>query len=106
MVLSSAPSPIQLPGTECYIRPQFSLADLTSYRVGGEAQWYVAPRTWEELQAAFEWFGDRDLPLMHLGAGSNLLISDRGIPGLVLCTRYLRRASYDPERATITASAG
>jgi UDP-N-acetylmuramate dehydrogenase len=106
MVLSSDPLPIQLPGTECYVRPQFSLADLTSYRVGGKAQWYVAPRNWEELQAAFEWFGDRDLPLMHLGAGSNLLISDRGIPGLVLCTRYLRRVNFDLERATLTASAG
>lgn len=106
MVLSSAPSPIHLPGTECFIRPQVSLADFTSYRVGGLAQWYVAPRNWEELQATFEWFRGQDIPLLLLGAGSNLLISDRGIPGLVLSTRYLRRTHFDPETARITASAG
>jgi UDP-N-acetylmuramate dehydrogenase len=106
MVLSSVPSPVPLPGTDGYIYPQVSLADLTTYRVGGMAQWYAAPRDWDELRATFEWFGDRDMPLMLLGAGSNLLVSDRGIPGLVLCTRYLRRAQFDPETATITASAG
>jgi UDP-N-acetylmuramate dehydrogenase len=106
MVLSSAPLPIQLSGTECVIHPQVSLADLTSYRVGGLAQWYAAPHSWDELQATFEWFIGQDMPLMLLGAGSNLLVSDRGIPGLVLSTRYLRRIHVDSETATITASAG
>lgn len=106
MVLFSAPSPIQLPGTDCVVRPQISLADFTSYRVGGMAQWYVAPRDRQELYAAFEWFCKQDMPLMLLGAGSNLLVSDRGIPGLVLSTRYLRQAHFDPENATIKASAG
>jgi len=41
-----------------------------------------------------------------LGAGSNLLISDRGLPGLVLNTRHLRSSCFDAETATITAAAG
>jgi len=104
MTIFFAAAPTQ--ATETLIRPQVSLADLTSYRVGGRAQWYASPRNWNELQATFEWFDRQDLPLTLLGAGSNLLVSDRGIPGLVLGTRYLRRVHFEPETARITASAG
>ncbi|NES81446.1 MAG: UDP-N-acetylmuramate dehydrogenase [Moorea sp. SIO2B7] len=98
--------PIALPGTDCFIKPQVSLANLTSFRVGGLAQWYVAPRNWEDLQASFEWFLRQDLPLTLLGAGSNLLVSDRGIPGLVISTRHLRQSQFDPETGQVTAGAG
>lgn len=100
------PSPIPLSGTDSLIYPQVSLAELTSYRVGGLAQWYAAPRNWDSLQGTFEWFNQQDLPLTLLGAGSNLLISDRGIPGLVISTRYLRHSHFDPEISQITAGAG
>lgn len=105
-MMTALSSPIQLPAADCYIFPNFSLANQTSYRVGGEAQWYVAPRTWEALQATFEWFQKQDIPLMLLGAGSNLLISDHGIDGLVLSTRYLRYHNFDPETGCVTVAAG
>ncbi len=103
---SAMSSPIQLPASDCQIFPNFPLADQTSYRVGGQAQWYAAPRSWEDLQATFEWFEKQDIPLMLLGAGSNLLISDRGVDGLVLSTRYLRYRNFDPETGRITVAAG
>ncbi|RMF23120.1 MAG: UDP-N-acetylmuramate dehydrogenase [Cyanobacteria bacterium J083] len=99
-------SPIILPGTDCIIEPDTPLANLASYRVGGNAQWYVAPRNLEQLYAAFEWYQKQDMPLTMLGAGSNLLISDHGIPGLTLSTRYLRYTNFDLENFTITADAG
>jgi UDP-N-acetylmuramate dehydrogenase len=99
-------SPLTLTGTDCQIHPQYALAALTSYRVGGNAEWYAAPKTREELLACFEWVQQRDLPIMMLGAGSNLLISDRGIEGLVLSTRYLRDRSFDEQQGRITAAAG
>ncbi|ACK66563.1 UDP-N-acetylenolpyruvoylglucosamine reductase [Rippkaea orientalis PCC 8801] len=105
-VSSATPCVIQLRGTDCQILPNFSLADQTSYRVGGQAQWYAAPRSWEALQATFEWFQTQDMPLMLLGAGSNLLISDRGIDGLVLSTRFLRHRGFDAETGRITVAAG
>ncbi|MDJ0597550.1 MAG: UDP-N-acetylmuramate dehydrogenase [Crocosphaera sp.] len=98
--------PIELSGTKGKIYPNVSLASHTSYRVGGQAQWYAAPRNWDELQETFEWFQKQDLPLMLLGAGSNLLISDRGIEGLVLSTRYLRHRRYDEETGRVTVAAG
>jgi UDP-N-acetylmuramate dehydrogenase len=106
ILTSGKPSPIKLPGNSCLIQPQVSLADLTSYRVGGLAQWYAAPRHWEALTATFDWFQGQDLPLTLLGAGSNLLISDRGIPGLVLSTRFLRHSDFEAESGQIIAGAG
>ena len=88
------------------IQSSVSLASQTSYKVGGDAQWYVAPRNWAELAASFEWYQSQDIPLTLLGAGSNLLISDRGLPGLVLSTRYLRSYEFDPETGILVADAG
>ncbi|MEM8781172.1 MAG: UDP-N-acetylmuramate dehydrogenase [Cyanobacteria bacterium P01_G01_bin.49] len=103
---SSLSTPIELPGTTGRIYRNVSLAPQTSYRVGGQARWYAAPRTWDELQAVFEWFQNQDLPLMLLGAGSNLLISDHGIEGLVLSTRHLRHRQFDEETGRVTVAAG
>ena len=99
-------SPIALPGTTSQILPHVCLANLNSFRVGGQAQWYIAPRSWEELQASFEWYLSQDIPLTLLGAGSNLLVSDRGVPGLVISTRNLHYSHFDPETAQVTAGAG
>jgi UDP-N-acetylmuramate dehydrogenase len=41
-----------------------------------------------------------------LGAGSNLLISDRGLPGLVIGTRRLRHSVFDPETGRVTVGSG
>ena len=88
------------------IQSDVSLASQTSYKVGGDAQWYAAPRNWSELEASFEWYQAQDVPLTLLGAGSNLLISDRGLPGLVLSTRYFRSHNFDPETGILVADAG
>lgn len=97
---------IYLPGTKCSIKSQVPLATLTSFRVGGPAEWLVVPRHLDELQASFEWAQSQDLPVTLLGGGSNLLVSDRGLPGLVICTRHLRHASFDPATGQVTAAAG
>ncbi len=88
------------------IQTGVSLASQTSYKVGGAAQWYAAPRNWNELEASFAWYQKQDVPLTLLGAGSNLLISDRGLPGLVLSTRYFRSYEFNPETGILVADAG
>lgn len=97
---------LYLPGTECAIKSGVSLASLTSFKVGGPAEWYVAPRQLSELEASFEWAISKDLPITLLGAGSNLLVSDRGLSGLVICTRHLRSTHFDPQTGQVTAAAG
>jgi UDP-N-acetylmuramate dehydrogenase len=71
------------------IQADVPLAGLTTWRVGGLAEWYAAPRTLAELQQCLGWAHGRHLPVTVLGAGSNVLISDQGIPGLVVQTRRL-----------------
>lgn len=99
-------SPISLPGTNCQIKSQVSLATLTSFRVGGPAEWYIAPRHLDDLQASFEWAVAEGVPITLLGAGSNLLVSDHGLDGLVICTRHLRHSHFDAETGQVTAAAG
>lgn len=99
------PQPVRL-GTGCLIQPQAALASLTSFRVGGPAEWLVTPRTLEELQSSFAWAQTEGLPLTLLGAGSNLLISDRGLPGLVVSTRHLRQLDLDLQTGQMTVGAG
>ena len=97
---------IYLPDTDCQIKSQVPLATLTSFRVGGPAQWYVAPRNLAALQACFEWANTQGLAVTLLGAGSNLLVSDRGLPGLVISTRHLRHTEFNPDTGQVIAAAG
>ena len=80
--------------TQCDARlPQagVNLADYTTWRVGGAAEWLAEPASLEETQAWIEWAAHQSMPCRVIGAGSNLLIHDDGLPGLSLC---LRTVSY------------
>jgi UDP-N-acetylmuramate dehydrogenase len=88
------------------VQAQVPLADHTSLRVGGAAEWYVAPRNTEELQAGLQWAYQEQLPVTFLGGGSNLLISDRGLSGLIISARHFRNLTIDEDNARITAAAG
>lgn len=96
----------QLTASGCAVKANFSLADFTTFRVGGPAEWFVAPKTLEDLQASLAWARSEGISAMFLGAGSNLLISDQGLPGLVVCTRYLRQAVFEESSGLVTAAAG
>ncbi|NES99209.1 MAG: UDP-N-acetylmuramate dehydrogenase [Sphaerospermopsis sp. SIO1G2] len=97
---------ISLPGTECVIKSQAYLSSFTSYRVGGAAQWYAAPRNLVALSASIEYAKEHNLPVTILGAGSNLLVSDQGIPGLVIATRHFRSKHFDLQTGQLTVAAG
>jgi len=92
--------------TPVQIRSNVSLAGLTSMRVGGAAEYFISPRSSTELAESLAWASDRQLPITIIGAGSNLLISDQGLAGLVVCTRHLRGIEFDQESGQVTATAG
>jgi UDP-N-acetylmuramate dehydrogenase len=94
--------------TDCLVRAGVSLKGLTTWKVGGLAQWYLEPKTLVETQAGLAWAKQQGLPITVIGAGSNLLISDRGLAGLVICTRHLRHidTQFDRETQSIVADAG
>ena len=99
-------SPLYLPESNLEIQPSVSLAEMTTYRVGGPAEWFTAPHTAEQLRSGVIWAVQRGLPITILGAGSNLLVSDLGLPGLVIATRYLRSQSLDEPSGQVTVAAG
>ena len=59
------------------------LAKFTTLRVGGPAAIYAVADTLSELRLIMETINDYDLPALILGRGSNLLISDEGLRGIV-----------------------
>jgi UDP-N-acetylmuramate dehydrogenase len=60
------------------------LADLTSFRIGGPADYFVEVESEEELSDAIRTASASCTPVFCLGAGTNLLVSDRGVRGMVV----------------------
>ncbi len=63
------------------------LAPYTTFRVGGPADWLVETRGRREILAVLELAHAVRVPVTMLGGGSNVLISDRGVKGIVVRTR-------------------
>ena len=57
---------------------------LTWLKVGGPAQKFIEPRTPEELQAVIRCCFEESIPVHVLGGGSNLLVRDEGVSGVVI----------------------
>jgi UDP-N-acetylmuramate dehydrogenase len=77
------------------IRESASLAAFTTFRTGGPADWLLETRRSEELLAAIRLAATEQLPLTILGGGSNVLIGDRGIRGLVVHVHHGAIAQVD-----------
>lgn len=60
------------------------LAPLTTLGIGGPARHYTRIGASEQLARALAWARERDLDVLVLGGGSNLLVGDDGFPGLVV----------------------
>lgn len=69
------------------IRLEEPLAPLTTWRIGGPAEILATPRDRDDLILAVRWAAGRALPWHVLGNGSNLLVPDTGVRGLVLQVR-------------------
>ena len=66
------------------LRRDESLAPLTWLRIGGPAQYLAEPRTAAELESLLKACAEEELPVHVLGSGSNVLVRDEGVSGVVL----------------------
>ncbi|HAQ24200.1 MAG TPA: hypothetical protein DGF10_09555 [Acidimicrobiaceae bacterium] len=66
------------------VRRDYPIGPLTTYRVGGTAAWFVRPVNETELAAVATVAGQALVPVLLLGRGSNLLVSDTGFSGLAI----------------------
>ncbi|PYR56891.1 MAG: UDP-N-acetylenolpyruvoylglucosamine reductase [Acidobacteria bacterium] len=69
------------------LRSQVPLGPLTTFRVGGPADWLLETRNSEEIVRALELAAAAGLSVTLLGGGSNVLVSDAGVRGLVIRPR-------------------
>jgi UDP-N-acetylmuramate dehydrogenase len=72
------------------ILKNIKLADYTSWLIGGPAENYCAPTNIDELKEALHFAKSQKLAITLLGGGSNVLVADEGIKGLVI---HLRKFS-------------
>jgi len=61
-----------------------ALGRYTTFGSGGPARGFVRARSEEDVTAALVWASERDLPVLPLGFGSNLLVADEGVEALAL----------------------
>jgi UDP-N-acetylmuramate dehydrogenase len=66
------------------VQRDWPLASLTSFKIGGAADLFLTIEDEEQLSAAMAAAHQHSVPVFCLGAGTNLLVSDRGIRGLVI----------------------
>ncbi len=74
---------MELPALDGAVEPRGSLADFIWFRTGGPAEWLVRPGGVEDL-ARFLAELDPAVPVMPVGVGSNLIVRDGGVPGVVV----------------------
>lgn len=72
-----------LPKVAGKLTPDAPLAPLVWFKAGGAAQWLFEPKDVADLQAFLREL-DRAVPVMALGLGSNLIVRDGGVPGVVV----------------------
>lgn len=78
----------------------------TTFRVGGEADFFVMP-TIAQIPEVVSLVKECELALTVIGNGSNLLVGDRGIRGVVLeLGNHANALSIDPQNAVVEAEAG
>jgi UDP-N-acetylenolpyruvoylglucosamine reductase len=88
----SLPSPIleklktRLP--QSMVRPNEPLGKRTTLRVGGCADVYVEPSSEEDLSRLIQTCSEERVPIVVFGRGSNLLIRDGGLRGVVVCLAH------------------
>lgn len=90
-------------------KKNFSLKELTTWKVGGVADWVAMPHNLQELQQACRWAKSQQIPITVLSGGSNVLISDQGVEGLVILLTNLNKiisVHDDEHKLDIIAEAG
>lgn len=74
----------QLNEIGCRVQEREPLSVHTTFRIGGEATVFVTADTAEHVSAIWRLCREAEMPLMVIGNGSNLLVSDNGFDGIVL----------------------
>jgi len=87
----------------CHDEP---LAKHPSLRIGGPADVYVEPASESDLAAVVKYCHERSLPFFVIGRGSNLLVRDGGVRGVVICLAHASFSRIDIAGERLHCGAG
>lgn len=90
----------------CSVKLHEPLSKHTTMRVGGPARIWVEPETERGFADLVRFCTDSEIPLLVVGRGSNLLVRDGGIPGVVVHLSKGEFARHQVEGCEITAGVG
>jgi UDP-N-acetylmuramate dehydrogenase len=80
--------------------------DLSTIRTGGTAEYFSCPKSSDQLNDVISWEKRKALGVFVLGNGSNIVISDKGLPGLTLSLKpHLANFRLDGRVLTVKAGA-
>jgi UDP-N-acetylmuramate dehydrogenase len=90
------------------ILENISLADYSTMRLGGVARYLVEINSKWEIGEAWQWAQQRQLPVLMVGSGSNIIWRDEGFPGLVMVNKIMGYDDYaeDARSHYVTVGAG
>ncbi len=66
------------------LKENYPLNKITTMRVGGPARFLVKIKDRAELRKILDWTKERQLPILIVGGGSNLVVNDKGFDGVVV----------------------
>ncbi|MGE3406981.1 MAG: UDP-N-acetylmuramate dehydrogenase, partial [Pirellulales bacterium] len=89
-----------------FVRSAVPLAPFTWFKVGGAAQYFAEPSTAEELTALVKRCHQAQVPIHVLGSGSNVLVRDAGVTGVVLHLSSPAWSQVTSQGRAIVAAAG
>lgn len=72
------------------IQNRVPLKEWSWWKAGGEAECFCLPKNLQELKESVQWAKKNQKPITVLSGGTNVLISDQGVPGLVIALKNLR----------------
>ncbi len=80
------------------IQKQVSLKQSTGWKVGGSAEYFCTPKNLNELKQSCRWGNEKKLPITVLSGGTNSLISDKGIKGLVISLKQMQSFEINKDK--------
>jgi len=93
-------------GFDHFVRPAEPLAPHTWFHLGGPAEFFAEPNTVEELQALVRRCHQQNTPIRLLGGGSNILVRDEGVPGMVVRLAAPAFTEITVGKQTVSAGGG
>lgn len=91
----------------CSLINGYPLSRLTRFRTGGKALLYAEPASADQLQEIILHAREKDFWVYVIGGGTNVLVSDQGVAGLVIrLSGAFKTITFDDMRHTVTAGAG